>query len=243
MKAYNITFKPILPLQNEDESVSMLWDYLEILVQNGQIMLDYLLLKVEDEFIATVTLPDDDSLSEKYNNCYINDMLCKIKAVFSVSQPYYIAENTNYDNTCTCDSPSWYMLYADYSTDESPVVCGDCGHEVALHKLPYIFNEQEYYTLLSWQQMYQHVHSLWVLCLSDRFTYRQLSNPHSQLSKLALEIRAELEEKLKKPVYYYIYHADKPLNNCPNCNQEWIHSPNIKTVDYICPKCKLATDK
>ncbi len=242
MTYMKITFSSIAPIEDEDECVNLLSEYLGCLFKNGQILREYELIKFKESFCTFVTIPDDDALELKYNNVYINDYYNKGKSIFNISyEP--IGENLYCGKPCKCSSPSWYMLYTDFITEESPVVCGDCGKEVPLYKLPYISNEKEHNAITSWQEIYKSIEKVWMYCLSDRFTFRQLSDPNSQLSKEGREICRELETKLGKPVYYYIFHSDKPLKECPSCGKPWTDSDNKKTVDFKCEACRLMTDK
>ena len=82
------------------------------------------------------------------------------------------------------------MLYTDWADEESPVVCGRCDRSVALYKLPYIrvegtngHFEDEHFSTLSWKDVYRAVDKLWMACLSDRFTFRQMHSLDSTLSK------------------------------------------------------------
>lgn len=53
-------------------------------------------------------------------------------------------------DSCHCEDSSWYMLYSDYSESSSPIICGDCGKEIPLIRMPYLFNEYEHFSILSW---------------------------------------------------------------------------------------------
>ena len=67
--------------------------------------------------------------------------------------------------------------------------------------------------------------------LSDRFTKRQIIDYNSQLNKRGLDIRAELERNVNKPVYYLLCNPiggwfefeknNKNLTACPKCNGEF----------------------
>lgn len=135
------------------------------------------------------------------------------------------------------------MLYASYLEGETPVICGDCGKSVPLYRLPKIMGQEEYFQELNLQRDYKNVDNLYVSCLSDRFTYRQMSNPNSQLSKKGRKICHEFEKSTNKPFYYYLANLKKNLNRCPICGEEWQNSNNSKTVDFKCEKCRLVTDK
>ena len=97
--------------------------------------------------------------------------------------------------------------------------------------------------------MYKAVDTLWMDSLSDRFTKRQLVNHKSELNKRGMEIRAELERRIGKPVYYLLanpvggwYELEKnnqKLEVCPKCGGELEDIENTY-ADKVCRKCRLA---
>jgi predicted nucleic acid-binding Zn ribbon protein len=220
----------------EDEKET-LFDYLSTLYNNGQILNDYQLIKKDDDYFAFLTVPDKNALDPKFNSIYTNKYLNDIETKLD-----YLGENIDIGECCSCKEPSWYMLYADFASNESPIVCGDCGHEIPLYKIKHIMEEEEHFSILSWQKVYKSIDKIWMYCLSDRFSKKQLSDPNSQLSKIGMKICAELEKVLKKPVYYFLYQPNKMTENCPKCKGKWEKSKRTKTVDFVCDDCRLATD-
>lgn len=89
------------------------------------------------------------------------------------------------------------------------------------YKFPHIEGEQEHHGILGWKGAYRDVDSLFMYCLSDRFTYRQMNKPDSQLSITEREICKELEEATGAPFYYYLFHYKKTPETCPVCGGEW----------------------
>lgn len=243
MNCYKITFFPIIAIEDEEETVSLLWDYLGCLYKNGQILKDFLLVKSESTYIATVTLPEDNSLDNKYNNTYVLKYLDELEQVFSIQRELF-GEDQNVQKSCTCEEPpAWYMLYSDWSAEESPVVCGRCGKSVPLYKLPYILNEEEHHGVLGWKEAYRNIDRLWMYCLSDRFTYRQMNNIQSQLSQDGREICRAFENTTGIPFYYYLFHYKKTPPVCPDCGGDWQLSDGKSFIDYKCEKCRLVADK
>ena len=228
-----ITFK-IDCVENE---IDTLFNYLSTLYKNGQILNDYQLIKKDNAYLAFLTVPDKNAIDPKFNNSYTNKYLNDIETKLD-----YLGENIDIGDCCCCKEPSWYMLYADYASNESPIVCGDCGHEIPLYKIHHIMGEEEHFSILSWQKVYKSIDNIWMYCLSDRFSKRQLSDPNSQLSKNGIEICTELEKALKKPVFYFLYQPYKMTENCPKCRGKWKKSKRTKTVDFVCENCRLATD-
>jgi predicted nucleic acid-binding Zn ribbon protein len=126
---------------------------------------------------------------------------------------------------------------------------GDCGKEIPLIRIPYLYNEEEHYSILRFKSIYQSVDNLWMNSLSDRFTKRQIINEDSQLNKMGLDIRSELENKVGKPVYLFIANPiggwfefeknNKNLDVCPKCGGEFRMIDN-NYADKVCDKCRLA---
>lgn len=246
MNSFKMEFLPIIDdIPHNIDIEEFLWDYLSCLYKNGQIMNDYSLYKIENKYISIMTLSEDNSLNDAYNNEYVTKLKSQLEQYFKISLEYF-GNNINYNDICTCETSSWYMMYTDYYTYESPIACGDCGKEIPLHKIPYYQEEKEHYTLLGWQRAYQSLDKLYIYSLNDRFTLRNLNNPKGTLFKIGMDIRKDLELKLHKPVYYYVFYPNEEIkryhSRCPICNKVWEKSLNPDVVEYICKDCRLATD-
>lgn len=219
-----------------EDKADFLFNYLSTLYKNGQILNDYQLVKKDYAYFAFLTVPDKDALDPRFNNIYTNKFIHDIETKLD-----YLGENIDIGECCCCSEPSWYMLYADYASNGSPIVCGDCGHEIPLYKIQHIMKEDEHFGILSWQKVYKSIDNIWMNCLSDRFSKRQLSDPNSQLSKDGMKICTELEKVLNKPVYYFLYLPNKITENCPKCGEKWKEIEWSKTY-FVCDDCRLATD-
>lgn len=242
MEYRKLIFTYITDVEEYADVVYLLWDYLGTLYKNGQILKGYELIKKEQQYIAFVTVPENRALEEdRYNNNGII-ALAKLEEVFTITSETQ-GKNLSCSAACTCKEPSAYMLYSDFCLQESPVICWDCGKSVPLYTLPFLGDEKEHYQIVSWQQAYNSVDQLWMNCLEDRFTYHQLTNPESRLSLEGREICRELEKKLNKPVYYYLYHEKQPMTNCPVCGHQWEETGHKKVMTYKCEDCRLTTDE
>ena len=237
-----IIFSNMNQIEISAETIELFWGYLSSLYQNGQILKDYELIKQENTLIAYVTIPEKDSLDNKYNSIYTNMDLEKIEPNFKLSFEI-IGENLNCEASCTCNKPSWYMLYSDSSSVESPVICGDCGKSVPLYKIPYLSSQQNHYMLVNWQTAFKCIDKIWFCSISDRFTYRQMNNPTSALSKSGREICSELEQITGIPFYYYLFHYKKTKNVCPCCGCDWKLISDNNFIDYKCSTCRLVADE
>jgi predicted nucleic acid-binding Zn ribbon protein len=220
-----------------EDKEETLFDYLSTLYKNGQTYSDYQLVKKDHTYVAYLTVPDKNALDPRFNSTFTNKYLHDIETELE-----HLGENIVTGESCCCNEPSWYMLYTDFTSNESPIVCGDCGHGIPLYKVQHIMGEEGHFSILSWQKVYKSIDNIWIYCLSDRFSKRQLSDPDSQLSRIGMDICAELEKVLKKPVYYFLYQPGKMTENCPKCGGKWKCSDRTETVDFICNDCRLATD-
>lgn len=241
---YKIAKLTIRPLCGDrEEQIENVDFFLSVLHKNGQI-LDYIVEEKDGVFFARVTTTDDDSLDSKYFNVYVRNILEKLDFEYEI-----ISDDPLSEDSCHESKHSFLMLMAEYDISSSPVYCGDCGREIPLIHLPYLQNEEEHFSILSWQKMYKAVDNLWMSSLSDRFTKRQITDPNSELNKRGLEICAELEEKTGIPTYLYLRNPiggwyDYKKNNinlkaCPKCGGEFRHLED-SAVDMVCDKCRLA---
>ena len=242
MNSAKITLSPINSIENEEDILDLLWNYFSCLYKNGQILKNYEMIKMDNSFIVFVTLPEDNALDEKYNNIYISKYLLQVKKLFTVSIDT-IGKNLNCDKGCACKKSSWYMLYTDWTAIDSPLVCGDCGQSVPLYKIPHLFNEDEHHGILGWKEAYSEIDGLWLYCLSDRFTYRQLNKFDSQLSKIGRNICRELEKATGVPAYYYVFQYNKSKLLCPVCGADWKYRGEKTFIDYKCDQCRLVADE
>ena len=242
LDVYKIKFINKSEIEIDDETLEFVWNYLSCLYKNGQILEGYEIIKsCENEFFSHVTLSGDDALNEANNNIYLNKHVENLSKNFEIHFEL-IGENMNTEKGCTCESPSWYILYADYVTTESPIICGDCGKSVPPYKLPHI-RHGEHFDLISWQRDYNCIRGLWFSCLSDRFTVNQLHNPNSQLSKGGRDICKKFEELTGKPFYYYLFQNKRTSKKCPVCHGEWKLLETELFIDYKCEKCRLVAEQ
>jgi predicted nucleic acid-binding Zn ribbon protein len=208
-----ISFKPIKKIEDTDVAEECFWRYFPSLYGGGQIYKEYEVVKTNKGYEVFFTMPEKDSLNEKYTNHYAREGLQKLQELFEVGELEIIGENISSSEVCECSNPSWYKLCTVDYVQGSPIICGECDKGIPLYKTPKIpvrcvisgdVIEDEYHQIQCWQKNYQCIDKLWFLSLMDRYTYRQMNNPQSQLSELGLWIRRELEKAYGKPVYYFI---------------------------------------
>ena len=248
VKADEINYDEEKYFSNEQELIE---DYLCTLYRNGQIYSDFSLIKIEQhKYRVFVNVPNLESISEKYNNEYVNRSYKHL-----VVQMKEMGKNILYDATCDCEEvPSYILLCNSETGTSSPVICGKCGNEIPLYKVPYLFSQKEHFTLINYQNIYSSLHELYMQSFSNRFTKNQLLNHNSSLNKMAFEVREELENEIKKPVYLCLLriffdhkHGCEKIDSdkCPKCGKKMVDcNYQVGSVKmFRCDDCRLIADK
>jgi predicted nucleic acid-binding Zn ribbon protein len=220
--------------------------YFGTLYKNGQIFIEGCNTIFKDGNFTTYFLaPEMVSLKKEYSNKYVDDSYEELMNLCEVAPKVeIIGQSSDYECSCDCKMPSWYMLYSDYSTNESPVVCGDCGRTIPLYKMPKILGEYEYLSVLSWQKAYKAYDEAFMKGFGERFAYKQISNLTSDLSITGRNICTEFEKIVGKPFYYYLFkYRHNHKSKCPICQQDWKLSSGLKFIDYQCEKCRIVGDE
>lgn len=241
-KIAKITFKPLK--RGAEDILDSIENIISMLHKNGQIVEGWIVEKYDQIYVANVVTTDDDSLNAEYYNQYILKEITNFDIETEI-----VCDDAMASDSCHCTDHSYYVLAVDPYQSSSPIICGDCGKEIPLIRIPYLYKEEEHYSILNFQKLYQAVDRLWMDSLSDRFTKRQIIDYNSQLNKRGLDVRAELERKVNKPVYYLLCNPiggwfefeknNKKLEFCPKCEGEFVKLNN-PYADKVCHTCRLA---
>ena len=184
-KIAKIYFKPII--KDRDIALDKIDDILWMLIKNGQILDECIVEDHNDHYIANVITTDDDSLDTKYFNQYIKNEIKDFEINVQI-----ICDDALATDSCHCEEHSYYVLAINPDDSSSPIICGDCGKEIPLIRIPYLYKEEEHYSILSFQRLYKSVDNLWMQSLSDRFSKRQIVDYKSQLNQRGIDICNEL---------------------------------------------------
>lgn len=190
---------------------------------------------------------EKDSLSQVYNNFYVNrqskkiEELCEAQLQFSTVGKAY----ESYTGACSCDKPSFYILITNYLTIQSPITCGDCNCAVPLYKLPSYY-DHGYGPILSWESNYNSCDTLQMNSeIGEQWALNQMQKFNSPLSKQGIDICRRIEKLTQTPTYYYLFHYRKTKmkensTSCPSCGGKWQLSNQLhRFYDFQCPKCRL----
>ena len=221
-----------LPADPED----ILWDFLTRLSRSGQVLRDYTILK-QDNYILSVTLPHADALDPRHDTVYVRQSRTQLQELFEF-RVQAMGENCNSQPYCTCGHRPALELVTSRMDIDSPVVCCGCGRPVALYEIPFYAHREDHYELLNWQDDYAAMDMLWMRCLCDRYTGRQLRDPHSALNRLGRELAADMEQKLGIPVYCHIFRDRTAV--CPGCGETM--TPLRDDLE-VCTPCRLSADR
>ena len=245
-----ITFTPLEKLEITEDNVedmditSAIWGYTGDLLRNGQIYQnDKVLIHNDNVFQAFFFMPELDSLDEKYCNEYVNGSFIRIKERCEIAVEV-LGRNTIVNPVCSCNDSSWYILYALKKDAFSPIVCGDCLKMIPTYKLPKMEIPAHIQSEIGWLADYYLIDQLWMYCGFDRFTYRQMSDIKSTLSKSGREICSAYENAIGKPFYYFLYYhsnSKKIWKTCPDCGGEWKLKDNIGNLSFKCDICRLVS--
>lgn len=225
---------------------------LNALYKNGQIINYYDTIRKGKGFFSNFVAYDNEGLTEKYNNEYVTDYYGKLKALFDIRLSRN-GENLEIDVPCQCKTRSWYYLRHNGLANGNSVVCGDCGRPVPVYRFPHVNKEKEYYDLTSWEFAYYGISNLWINGYNDPFTYKQMNNPNSKLSKCGRRICRAFEKATDTPFYYYLHYTDvaflancdiketRPYDRCPVCGEAWERQEyeDDDTVELKCANCRL----
>ena len=213
--------------------------------------------RIESQYInenKIVCLPftlEKDSLSEKYNNFYVNSQIRKIEELCNSTIQFKTVgkSHESYESPCTCNIPEFYILITNYGSISSPLTCGTCNKPVPLYRLPHYY-DYGYIPILSWETNYISCDRLQMNCeVGERWALNQLQNVNSQLSKQGFRICKKIEELTKIPTYYYLYNqkrvkGDESLKLCPICLEKWnLKRQMFGSYDFKCDKCKIVSIK
>ena len=136
-KVAKLIFKP--RVKSEEEILDKIDAILSMLYKNGQILDNWIVESRDKCYIANVITTDDDSLDSKYYNGYI------LKEVenFEIDTEI-ICDDPMATDSCHCDEHNYYILAIYPNEKSSPIICGNCGKEISLIHIPYIYKEEEH---------------------------------------------------------------------------------------------------
>lgn len=250
METFEILFR-VGPRLDRDDVENAIQTYLAALSKNGQIMGDTPMARGRSDYRVFVNVPRRDALEPQRGSRWVRRAVKKL-ADTGIGTPRCrrLGREPEGQRPCTCRRSSHFVLFAHCLSDASPVRCGQCFGPVPLYTLPTTGVAGDYQDLLSWQSTYQAMDRLFVgSSAGEHYSHRQLSDVASPLSKEGREVAARLEDKVRRPVYYYLMkhfgtsNAQERGRKCPSCKKPWaLQAPMHRIFDFRCEGCRLLSN-
>ncbi len=215
---------------------------------NGQICGQKVPIAVDPGgYVATVFLPERNSLDAKYHDRHVRQGLQGLGAAGLAEPTVVTAPFLEGLQGCACDRRQSLILYTHLLSVEPPIRCGSCFLPVPLYRLP--SQEEAYRDVDSWQSSYRACDTLQVSGgVLERTAIRQLSRLDSSLSQKGLAVCRRIHEATRIPVYYYLYRygarswRQEQKRLCPSCQGEWLLTEPWHLFNFKCDRCRLLSN-
>ena len=122
-KIAKLTFEAADGAQKDGQLQEQVENYFSALINQGRVA-EYFLMQQDGALVAIASLPEEDALSEQYDNKYVKRFSEGLSVHWEL-----IGEEVFDSHVCTCQHSSCYLLDGD-GEEDGPVFCGDCGGEV-----------------------------------------------------------------------------------------------------------------
>lgn len=241
---------PILDASSQDADDRISW-LLHTMRKNGQLLgRVFPVAYAGDRYLASVMLPESDSLERKYWNVYVSRGIDELQLA-GLAEPTVrlIGPDNDSCDPCVCESRSALILFTTYVSLESPLRCFHCFLPVPLYQIPPTHVE-EYHDILNWMVDYQACDHLQMNCMvGERFAIRQMSDFKSTLSKQGMEVCGGISAVTNVPTYHYLYRANgqslarEKDRKCPSCGEKWLLTERLHGFfDFQCDRCRLLSN-
>jgi predicted nucleic acid-binding Zn ribbon protein len=250
MEIVQLTFRS-RPGGNQEAGIDRLQGYLAALHKNGQIVGDSPTAKIRGGYLVVVGVPRGDALHARHGNKWVRRAAARlVDGGLCLPEVRLLGHEPETPSPCRCRRRSALILFTNFLSDESAVRCDACFRPVPLFTLPCTSDAGNYLDVLSWQSAYQAVDTLWIGSgVGEQYAHRQLSDVRSSLSRDGRELARLIEDKTRRPVYYYLmkhYGLSDPherRRRCPSCKRTWILAKPLHGIfDFRCDRCRLLSN-
>lgn len=242
---------PLAPGTDADRVADQMAALFGSLRQNGQIIgREFPIAENADSLRAFIMIPEPEALEAVHNNKYVTKGYAVLREAAQVTPTWsIIGQDPSSAESDDCERRASFILFTDYATLESPLLCGDCFVPLPIYSIPPTYDNSGYYDIMCWQTDYQACDRLQMNCRTgERFATRQMSDPNSSLSREGRDICARIEASTGTPTYYYLYRylkattrAKEEARRCPSCGGGWRLDERQYRIDFRCEPCRLVS--
>ncbi|HEY1067873.1 MAG TPA: DUF2310 family Zn-ribbon-containing protein, partial [Pirellulales bacterium] len=210
---------------NRDELADVADWYVAAICHNGQISHKYVGGWVRGVYMVVVKVARPNALDERFHSAWGRRDRGRVVELFRGPPVLEVL-----DDDVPKRSPSWkrassLFLFTHAFDDTSAVCSGDTGRPIPAYLVPLSDEQREH--LWFWTQRYRKYDDVWFDSHAlETPAYRQLVDPHSELSQEGREHCREIEKATGKPTYYYLHRyygrrSGEESRVCPSCGQPW----------------------
>lgn len=250
-------FTQLINLNNDNEksqnnAINLLEHFICCLENNGQILNEHLLVKIDNGYMLYVATPKSNSLNSCFDSIYVKKDRNALAEIFTITVKQ-IGINPHSQEYCSCGKKTAIEMQTFANDVDSVFTCCACGKPIALYELPYLDRQDDHCVIVNWQNTYRATDTLWLESLSDRFTGNQLVKVDSVLNKNGREIANDISRKTERKCYYNIFDDltkkvkftkvhGKTVRICPSCERAMKY---VKFCDNyercVCDDCNLSS--
>lgn len=241
MEYFKVSLRPHKTVKNAAYCESLIWESFNVLRKSGQVYENFHVVTEDGGYAVYVIMPGADALNLDFCTDESVEIIKKLAAIFALKVDA-LGVSVTCEDSCECAEPTWCMLYSDLATEESPVVCGDCGKPVPLYKLPAILDKEGQSNFLNWQDQFKALQKLDIYNYNPSFTAAEIYAPDSRINKMGRALCRALEKAKSVPVFYHLEMKKDAAVCCPLCGREWSRTANEDVAGKLCTFCRIAVD-
>ena len=241
MEYFKITLRPKKAIVNKEYCEDLIWGSFNELRKTGQVYENFQVVRDGEGYAVYVIMPSADALDLSFCTSDTLESVKALAAIFFLSVTS-LGETLTCENSCGCEESTWYMLFTDFMTEESPLVCGDCGKPVPLYKLPAIMDKDGQSELLNWQDQFKALQRLDMYNYAHDMTSAEIFTPSSRINKMGRALCRAIERAKSVPVFYHLEQKKAANEACPLCGKEWSRTANAEISGKLCTFCRIAGD-
>jgi predicted nucleic acid-binding Zn ribbon protein len=237
-----------------DDAEDLIFNLLSSWRSNGQVLgSEWCFSQKGNIYRTTVMIYDAHALALKHDNQYARKSrraLTKInKSALKIN---VIGEDPFSAEICTCKKHSFYILFTNFLSLESPLRCGDCFGPLPLYKItPKLPRQPALHDGIKfWRADYQSCDTLQMGCtVGEKFGERELFRHDSSLSTQGISICNTIAKETGIATFYYLLRSkgrnltSEKKRKCPSCGGDWLlDKPLHHLFDFKCNRCRLLSN-